>query len=166
MTQPISVVIIGGKLRGPAGLYPFAAWVEGTTYQKHSVLSHNNTVWLSLRVTEVEPSDAVPADWAEWIDGDALAGLTALKEALGLVDGAVTHMQMQRALVSQNKLDDVLLNAIGPEGTDTASIHWHSRYPIVQGNALSNAIKTALSYSDADMTTLFTLARTFVYNTP
>lgn len=166
MSEPISLVIIGGKLRGPQGVYPFGAWVAGT-YQKHSVVSHNNAVWLSLKVTAVEPSDAATADWAKWMDGNAgINALNALKTAIGMVTGAVTHMQMRKALANRGVLDDVLLNAINADGTDTASVHWNSAYPIVQGNVLSNAIRTALGYSDAQMTTLFAEAAAILYNTP
>lgn len=81
MTQPIRTIRIATQgPSGPAGLYPQPEWSAGSVpYVRSSVLAHNGGIWLALRDTSVEPSSAVPDDWASWIDfSGAIGGFATL----------------------------------------------------------------------------------------
>ncbi|MDF2114783.1 SGNH/GDSL hydrolase family protein [Roseiarcaceae bacterium H3SJ34-1] len=56
-------------LKGDKGLYVSATWdADKVPYRKDSWLKHNNALWLALRKTSAEPSDAAPDDWFKEIN--------------------------------------------------------------------------------------------------
>jgi len=80
-------------LKGDKGLYPSATWDAGAVpYRKDTWLKHNNALWLALRKTSVEPSDAAPDDWFKEID---------LQDVADSTEAAAESAALARAWASQ-----------------------------------------------------------------
>lgn len=86
-------------LKGDKGLYVSPTWDAGEIpYRKDSWLKHNNALWLALRKTSVEPSDAAPDDWFKEID---------LQDVADSTESAAESAALSRAWASQPVGEDV-----------------------------------------------------------
>lgn len=98
MTEITEIQIVDQGPAGPAGVYPHAAWSAGSVpYVRSSVVPHNNSVWLALRDTSVEPSATVPDDWAIWID---LSGIGSGSASLG-TDGKLLTSELPAIAITE-----------------------------------------------------------------
>lgn len=155
MTSPISIVMVGGKLRGPAGLSPAPPWAAGT-YAKRTFLTHNHKIWFALKQTALEPTTANSADWMMFYD------FTQLLAVVGVVTGSVSAHGLRKALAQQGKYDDFLnaTDGLSADPANTARIQWDTAFPVSPNDPLWTNIKAGLDYSNAQMATLMALALT------
>lgn len=130
-------------------------------------------------VAENYPISIVPMT-GELINGIALIALNTPFEALQIQPlptggwvtlsalpqssqaGSVSGRQMRLALIDQGNIGTVI-NAIPASASDPVNADWTVGAIVYPGDALAQAIQTALNYSDDQMAALFTLAQTYPY---
>lgn len=149
-TSPIVEMFDRSGPTGAPGWNNKGPWVAGT-YRRRDAVTYDNKIWVALKKTTATPSTSVPNDWLMFYD------FTALLAVVGVVPGSVSAKGLRRALVSQGKLDDVVMG-LPADIADTARIHWDTAFPVAPNDALWTNIKATLAYSDAQMATLLALA--------